>query len=245
MSGGKVNVPIVIRLIIGKGWGQGPQHSQSLETIFAHMPGLKVVCPSNANDAKGMLISSIKDPDPVIFFEHRWLHSIKDQVPKKFYSTKINNAKIIRRGKDITVISFSYALIETLRAVNFLKKINISCELIDLRCLRPIDKKTILKSAKKTKKVLIVDNGWTINGISAEISAIINENIDEKIIVRRIGILNVPIPSTPSLAKYCYPDEVSIVKVIGKILNKKILKKNMPKRRKNLDQPDKNFKGPF
>lgn len=245
MSGGKVNVPIVIRLIIGKGWGQGPQHSQSLETIFAHMPGLKVVCPSNANDAKGMLISSIKDPDPVIFFEHRWLHSIKDQVPKKFYSTKINNAKIIRRGKDITVISFSYALIETLRAVNFLKKINISCELIDLRCLRPIDKKTILKSAKKTKKVLIVDNGWTINGISAEISAIINENINEKIIVRRIGVLNVPIPSTPSLAKYCYPDEVSIVKQIGKILNKKILKKNMPKRRNNLDQPDKNFKGPF
>tara|TARA_B100002019_G_scaffold293389_1_gene320676 strand:+ start:12323 stop:13369 length:1047 start_codon:yes stop_codon:yes gene_type:complete len=245
MSGGKVNVPMVIRLIIGKGWGQGPQHSQSLETIFAHMPGLKVVCPSNAIDAKGMLISSIKDPDPVIFFEHRWLHSIKDRVPKKYYFTKINNAKIIKKGKDITVISFSYALIEALRAVKFLKKININCELIDLRCLRPIDKKTLIRSVKKTKKALIVDNGWTINGISAEISSIISESIEKKIVVRRIGLCNVPIPSSPSLAKYCYPDEVSIIKNICKILKKKVSNSVIPKRRKNLDQPDLNFKGPF
>ena len=245
MSGGKVNVPMVIRLIIGKGWGQGPQHSQSLETIFAHIPGLKVVSPSNAKDAKGMLISSIKDPDPVIFFEHRWLHSIKDQVPKKYYLTKINKAKIIKRGADITIISFSYALIESLRAVNFLKKININCELIDLRCLRPIDKKTIISSVKKTGKVLIVDNGWTTNGISAEISSVINENIDKKIVVRRIGVYNVPIPSTPSLAKYCYPDEISVIEIISKMLKKYVPKKIMPKRRKNLDQPDSNFKGPF
>ena len=245
MSGGKVNVPMVIRLIIGKGWGQGPQHSQSLESIFAHIPGLKVVSPSNANDAKGMLISSIKDPDPVIFFEHRWLHAIKDQVPKKYYLTKINKAKIIKKGKDISVISFSYALIECLRAVKFLKKMNINCELIDLRCLRPIDKKTIINSVKKTKKVLIVDNGWTTNGISAEVSSIINENINNKIIVRRIGVYNVPIPSTPSLAKYCYPDDVNIIENIIKILKKKIPKKIMPKRRNNLDQPDSSFKGPF
>ena len=245
MSGGKVNVPMVIRLIIGKGWGQGPQHSQSLETIFAHIPGLKVVSPSNAKDAKGMLISSIKDPDPVIFFEHRWLHSTKDQVPKKYYLTKINKAKLIKRGTDITIISFSYALIECLKAVNFLKKLNISCELIDLRCLRPIDKKTVIKSVKKTGKVLIVDNGWTTNGISAEVSSIINESINKRILVRRIGVYNVPIPSTPSIAKYCYPDDVNIIESISKILNKKVLKKNMPKRRKNLDQPDNSFVGPF
>ena len=122
---------------------------------------------------------------------------------------------------------------------------NINCELIDLRCLRPIDKKTIIDSVKKTKKVLIVDNGWTTNGISAEVSSIINENINNKIIVRRIGVYNVPIPSTPSLAKYCYPDDVSITENIIKILKKKIPKKIMLKRRKNLDQPDSNFKGPF
>ena len=245
MSGGKVNVPMVIRLIIGKGWGQGPQHSQSLETIFAHMPGLKVVCPSNATDAKGMLISSIKDPDPVIFFEHRWLHSIKDRVPKKYYFTKINKAKIIKKGKAITVISFSYALIEALRAVKFLKKMNVNCELIDLRSLRPIDKKTIIRSVNKTKKALIVDNGWTTNGVSAEISSIINENIEKKIVVKRIGLSNTPIPSTPSLAKYCYPNEIDVIKNICKILKKDISKMTMPKIRKNLDQPDLNFKGPF
>jgi pyruvate dehydrogenase E1 component beta subunit len=209
------------------------------------MPGLKVVCPSNATDAKGMLISSIKDPDPVIFFEHRWLHSIKDRVPKKYYFTKINKAKIIKKGKDITVISFSYALIEALRAVKFLKKISINCELIDLRSLRPIDKKTIIRSVNKTKKVLIVDNGWTTNGVSAEISSIINENIEKKIVVKRIGLSNVPIPSTPSLAKYCYPDEINVIKNICKILKKDVSKVTIPKRRKNLDQPDLNFKGPF
>ena len=245
MSGGKVNVPMVIRLIIGKGWGQGPQHSQSLETIFSHIPGLKVVCPSNAKDAKGMLISSINDPDPIIFFEHRWLHLLKDEVPTKYFHTKINKARIVNKGNDITVISFSYALIECLKAVKFLKKIKITCELSDLKCLRPRDKNTILKSVKKTGKVIIVDNGWTTNGVSAEVSSIINENMTKKVIVKRIGIYNAPIPSTPSLAKYCYPNDVDIIKNIIKILDKKIPKKIIPKERKNLDQPDNNFNGPF
>ena len=110
MSGGKQKVPLVIRLIIGKGWGQGPQHSQSLETLFAHIPGLKVVAPSNAYDAKGLLVSSIRDNGPVIFFEHRWLHNILGRVPKKIYSVKIGKAKVIQKGKDITIISFSDAL---------------------------------------------------------------------------------------------------------------------------------------
>ncbi len=244
MSGGKVNVPIVIRLIIGKGWGQGPQHSQSLEALFSHIPGLKVVAPSNSEDAKGMLISSINDPDPVIFFEHRWLHSTVGNVDKKFFTRSINKAKIINKGNDITIISFSYALLECLKALKILKKEEISCDLIDLRSLRPLDFKTIINSAKKTKKVLIVDNGMIFNGISSEISATINEKINEKIKIKRIGVIQSPIPSTISLAKFCYPNDSQIIDEVFKLLNLK-RKFAMSKKDFKPDQPDKNFLGPF
>ena len=224
MSGGKINVPIVIRLIIGKGWGQGPQHSQSLEAIFSHIPGLKVVCPSNAKDAKGLLLTSISDPDPVIFFEHRWLHQTSSLVPKKNYLIPIGSAKILNKGDDITLISFSYGIIECLKSLEYLNKNKISPELIDLRSLRPLDTKKIIQSANKTKKVLIVDNGMIKNGISSEISAIINEECKEKIIIKRIGVIDSPIPSSPALAKFAYPNKNSIIRNVFNMLNLK--KKN-------------------
>ena len=121
MSGGKQKVPLVIRLIIGKGWGQGPQHSQSLEALFAHIPGLKVVAPSNAYDAKGLLVSSINDNGPVIYFEHRWLHNIKGRVPKTLFD-KNWKAKVIQKGKDLTIVSFSDALIQLMRINKVLKR---------------------------------------------------------------------------------------------------------------------------
>ncbi len=242
MSGGKNKVSLVIRLIIGKGWGQGPQHSQSLEVLFSHIPGLKVVCPSNPLDAKGMLIESIFDNNPVIFFEHRWLHGTKSYVPEKFFKKDITKAKVLRKGKDLTIISYSNALIETLKASDFLNKNNINAEVIDLRVLRPLDKKTLIKSAKKTKKVLIVDNGMIEYGISSEISSLLYENI-KKVEVHRIGVKDVPIPSTVSLAKLCYPEITTIVNKVLKILNKKV-KDKIPER-KNPDQPDISFRGPF
>ena len=177
MSGGKQKVPLVIRLIIGKGWGQGPQHSQSLEAMFAHIPGLKVVAPSNARDAKGLLVSSVKDDGPVIFFEHRWLHNIKGFVPKKIFSIKIGKAKVIEKGKDITIISFSDALIQLLRIKKLLKAANISAEIIDLRSIRPLDKNLIFKSIKKTKRLLVLDNGWKSFGISSEIITLVSEKM--------------------------------------------------------------------
>ena len=245
MSGGKINVPIVIRLIIGKGWGQGPQHSQSLEAIFSHIPGLKVVCPSNAKDAKGLLLSSISDPDPVIFFEHRWLHQTSSLVPKKNYLIPIGRAKILNKGDDITLISFSYGVIECLKSLEYLNKNKISPEIIDLRSLRPLDRKKIIKSANKTKKVLIVDNGMIKNGISSEISAIINEECKEKIIIKRIGVIDSPIPSSPALAKFAYPNKNSIIRNVFNMLN---LKKKIHLKNEKIigsDQPDKYFTGPF
>lgn len=251
MSAGEFNVPLVIRLIIGKGWGQGPQHSQSLEVLFSHIPGLKVVVPSNAYDAKGLLVSSVKDSGPVIFFEHRWLHNIDGIVPKKLYSIKIGKAKILQKGKDITIVSFSEALIQVLRLKKILKKSGISAEIIDLRSLRPLDKNCILKSVKKTKKLLVVDNSWKSYGVSAEIVALVAENLGtlkEKPI--RIGIKEVPIPSSSALAKECYLNSEIILREILKLTKKKIIDKVKAKYLKQLslketDVPYKDFQGPF
>lgn len=247
MSGGKAPVPLVIRLIIGRGWGQGPQHSQSLEVLFSHIPGLKVVCPSTPFEAKGMLIQSIEDKNPVIFFEHRWLHMTKGHVPKKFYKVPLGKTKVMKTGKDITIISFSYMIIECLRVHKILKENNIHSEIINIRSLNPIEMTKILNSAKKTKRVLLVDNGWKNYGIGAEIIASINEQLGKnfKLICNRIGIVETPIPSTRSLARYSYPNKEMIIRNIEKLLEKsiKISKKfqsNVP-----TDQPDRTFLGPF
>ncbi len=247
MSAGKKNVPLVIRLIIGRGWGQGPQHSQSLEAIFGHIPGLIVVTPSTAADAKGMLISSIKNKNPVIFFEHRWLHENYGDVPKKYYETNLNTAKLLKNGNHVSIISNSFMAIESLKASSLLKKYGINCEVLDLRVIRPLDRKSIIKTAKKNKKVLIVDNGLLTFGISSEvISTIIDENFINKIKIKRIGNLDAPIPSTRSLAKYSYPSYVSISIEVFKLLNKRPPRELLNSR--DLfpsDQPDNNFKGPF
>ena len=252
MSAGKQKVPIVIRMIIGKGWGQGPQHSQSLEVLFSHIPGLKVVAPSNAYDAKGLMIQSIRDNNPVIFFEHRWVHDIYGNVPKKIYNIKIGKAKTIKKGKDITIVSFSEALVQVMRLYKFLKINGINPEIIDLRTLRPIDKNTIINSVKKTGKLLVVDNSWTTYGVSAEIMSIVTESIFKKLKKppQRIGIKNLLIPSTRELAKHCYLDSKNIlekiVSITGKNINKK--KKNLflkEMRTHDSDIPYKDFKGPF
>ncbi len=248
MNNGQMNVPIVIRLIIGRGWGQGPQHSQSLENLFAGIPGLKVVSPSSAYDAKGMLISSIADKDPVIFFEHRWLHSTYSQVPNKFYKIPIGKSKIAKKGKDVTIVSSSYMTIESMKASEILKNYYIDAEVVDLRTLRPLDVNPIIKSVNKTKKLLVVDNGWTQYGISSEVITKVttHKNFDKNIIVSRVGIADTPIPSTRSLAKLCYPDCVDICMQISKILNKNF--SGLSSRFKNYrasDTPNKYFTGPF
>ncbi len=248
MSAGKKNVPLVIRLIIGRGWGQGPQHSQSLEAIFAHIPGLVVVTPSTASDAKGMLISSINNNNPVIFFEHRWLHDNYGNVPRNYYETRINKAKIMKLGKDISLISNSFMAIESLKAARLLEKFNINSEVLDLRVIRPLDKRSIIRTAKKTRKVLAIDNGLSIFGVSSEIlSTIIDEEIlDNKIILKRIGLMDAPIPSTRALAKHIYPTYISIAIEVFKILKKKVPNEILHSSDKySSDQPDKNFKGPF
>jgi len=248
MFAGQLNVPLVIRLIIGRGWGQGPQHSQSLESWFAHIPGLKVVMPTTPYDAKGLLISSIEDNNPVIFIEHRWLHTISGHVPEKMYRVPIGKPKIVRKGNDITIVATSLMTIEALRAQEFLVGIGIETEVIDLRTLRPLDDTPIISSVKKTGRLLVVDNGWKSFGIGAEIVARVTEKGFSHLLTapQRIGLPEVPTPTSPALTNHFYPHVEDIIRAVLEMLKRDSRSISIPKLHEGpLDIPDMNFTGPF
>ncbi len=252
MFGGQLKVPIVIRMIIGRGWGQGAQHSQNLQALFAHIPGLKVVMPTTPYDAKGLLISSVEDNNPVIFIEHRWLYNTKGYVPEKMYRVPIGKAKIVRKGEDITIAATSYMTIESIKASNVLEKIGVHPEIVDIRTIKPLDRNLIIKSVKKTGRLLVVDSGWTTGGIAAEVITSVVENIynDLKCPPQRICLPDIPTPTSYALTKYFYPRDVNIIKVVLKMLNKSEIEigRIMKREQKNkipLDVPDMSFTGPF
>ena len=248
MNAGQQNVPIVIRLIIGRGWGQGAQHSQSLESWFAHIPGLKVVMPSNAYDAKGLLISSVEDNNPVIFIEHRWLHNTFDYVPEDGFRVPIGKAKVVKEGKDVTIVAHSYMVLESIRSAEVLARQGISVEVLDLRTIRPLDVDTILDSVTKTGRLVVADNGWTHFGVSAEIISIVSESIFEKMLCapERIGMNNSPSPSSRALANNFYPRAKDLSEIVCKILKIEIdLEALFPKSGLPQDVPDPAFNGPF
>ena len=251
MFGGKMRVPIVFRLIIGCGWGQGAQHSQNLQAVFAHIPGLKVIMPATAHDAKGMLISAIEDNNPVVCLEHRWLYELVDQVPQDIYRVPLGEALVSRSGMDITIVASSYMTIESLKAANLLEKGGISAEVIDLRTLKPLDEKTILRSVKKTGHVLIVDSAAMSGSITGEIMARICESAFKDLLAppQRLTAPDIPTPSTPGLTKDFYPHAGTIAEKVFDILSKDkntlkgILNREAESRPH--DVPDLSFRGPF
>ena len=207
MSAGMLKVPLVIRLIIGRGWGQGPQHSQSLQSLFSHIPGLKVVMPSNAYDAKGLLLSAVKDNNPTLFLEHHWLHETFGNVPKDSFEVLIGKAKIVQEGLDMTIVASSYMTLEALKAAKILNQENIFPEIIDLRSLKPFDKETLMKSVRKTGRLIVVDGDWKTCGFASEIVAIIAEEAfsDLKVGPVRITYPDRNNPTSWSLANHFYP----------------------------------------
>lgn len=247
MFGGKLNAPITIRLIIGRGWGQGPTHSQNLHAWFAHIPGLIVVVPSNPYDAKGLLLNSIFNKNPVIFLEHRWLHNNIGKVPNKFYKIPFGKSKILKKGERITIVVFSYLVIEALHAYDFLIKHNISCEIIDLRTIKPLDYNTIYKSVKKTKKLIVIDSGYKSFGIANDIitNVLINcfKYIDSPPV--KLAMPDVPEPTSYSLTKNFY---ITSLDIINKVLDSLKLDKTISRKYKNPkvhDVPGDWFTGPF
>ena len=221
MLGGKASVPVVFRMPCGSGTGAAAQHSQSLEAMFGHVPGLKVLQPSTPEDAKGMLLAAIDDPDPVLIFEHKLLYKMKGNVPEEMYRTPIGKAVVRREGTDVTVVAGSIMLHKSLEAAEVLAAEGISVEVIDLRSIRPIDTDTIFESVKKTTRLAIVYEGVKTLGIGAEISAAVAESeafdyLDAPIL--RMGGTESPIPYNPVLEKAAVPQVDGIVEGLRNIV---------------------------
>jgi pyruvate dehydrogenase E1 component beta subunit len=215
VSGGAVKVPLLIRAIYGAGTSSGATHSESLYSLFAHMPGIKVVIPSNPYDAKGLLISSIRDDSPVVFMEHKLLYDLKGQVPENSYTVPLGVANLVREGSDVTVVATGRMVHESVKVADGMKR-EISVDVIDPRTIVPLDEYAILKSLKKTGRLVIVDEDYERCGFSSEIAAIAAEKGFKymKSPVSRVAIPNVPIPYSPNLEKLVLPNRDKISKVI-------------------------------
>jgi pyruvate dehydrogenase E1 component beta subunit len=212
MSGGKWKVPMVMRATLGATRRSAAQHSQSLHAWFSHIPGLKVVLPSTPYDAKGLLKTAIRDDNPVVFFEDKMMYKLKGPVPAEDYTIPFGLADVKRVGTDITIVATSSMVQVALGAATMLEEYDISAEVIDPRTIWPLDETTLIESAKKTSRVIVVDEGYARYGVTAEIASVIAEgaffNLEAPI--KRIGAMHVPIPFSPPLEDATVPTEQSV-----------------------------------
>ena len=213
-TGGRAKVPLVIRAVIGRGWGQGYQHSKSLHSYFAHVPGLKVVLPTTPRDAKGLLISAIRDDNPVVFLEHRWLYWADEDVPEEPYEIPFGQARILRPGRDLTIIATSWLNIEALHAAKILVRHGMEVEVLDPRTVVPLDVDALVELVSRTRHCIVADNDWQFSGLSAELAAIVGEKCFGKLKspVTRIGWAQAPAPTVRVLENEFYPNAESIVR---------------------------------
>ncbi len=220
MYGGEVKVPLVIRGIIGRSWGQGPQHSQALHSLFMHIPGLRVLAPSTPYDAKGLMNSAILDDNPTIFTEHRLLHPLKGIVPTHDYCVPFGQARVLRKGSDITIVAISHMVVEALRASRLMEQCDINVEIIDPVSLVPFDYDTLYESVSKTGHLLVVDCGWLNCGASAEILTQVMLHFQNKqsISCQRVGFAPTPCPTTRVLEDEFYPNARTIAKTALNLL---------------------------
>src|ERR1700712_1156903 len=220
MSGGQVGCPIVFRGANGSAGQLGAQHSTAFESMYANIPGLKVISVSNPYDAKGLLKSAIRDDDPVVFMESEVMYGEKGEVPEEEYLIPIGKAKVVREGTDVTIVSFNKMMKVALGAADELAKENISAEVIDLRTIRPMDWQTILESVKKTNRLVIVEEQWPFASISSEIAYRIQKEgfdyLDAPI--RRITAADAPLHYAPNLAALAIPDTARVVKLVKEVM---------------------------
>lgn len=225
MLGGAVSVPVVMRFPAGSGTGAAAQHSQSLEAWTAHVPGLKVVQPSTPEDAKGLLLAALEDPDPVMIYEHKILYKMKGPVPSGHYTTPIGKAAIRREGKDLTIVATAIMVHKALDAAATLADEGIDAEVIDLRTIRPMDRETVLASVRKTGRLVCVYEGVKTLGVGAEVSAMVAESdafdfLDAPIV--RLGGAECPIPYNPELEKASVPQVPDILEAASAVTRGRI-----------------------
>lgn len=242
-SCGQLKAPMVIRGIIGRGWGQGFQHSKSMYSVFAHIPGVKVVLPTTAYDAKGLLISAIRDDNPVIFIEHRWLYWQKEEVPTDAYALPFGKANVLRKGTDVTIVATSWMNVEVAFAAEILMKEGVSVEIIDPRTIVPLDEESIMTSVEKTGRCIVADNDWLFCGFSAEVAARVSSECFGKLKnpVRRIGFAHTPCPTARHLENEFYPNAKNIIREVEDMLGLKPISFDGIE----FYSHEKKFKGPF
>ena len=240
-NGNAGSLPIINRAVIGRGWGQGATHSQSIQSILAHFPGLRVVMPSNPADAKGMLLSAWKSFDPIVILEHRSLFEIEGQVDDGLAFSDLVSAKVVKEGSDLTIVATSICVHESLLIASELETLGISVEVVDLRTIQPIDRITVLDSVKKTGRLLIYDTSWVNFGVGAEIAATVAETdgMIMKTPIVRIGQLGVPAPVSKPLEDQHYPSSRSVFDIIEKMMSRNITST------KTIPSITKGFKGPY
>ncbi len=219
MLGGNINVPVTIRAIINRGGEQAAQHSKSVQSMFMHVPGLKVVMPSTPYDAKGLLIASIEDDNPVMYIDDRWLYEQVSEVPEEPYTVPIGKGIIRREGKDVTIVATSYMVLEANKAAQGLENEGIDAEVVDLRSLTPLDESLLLESVRKTGRVVIADASWKTCGVAAEISAILASDAFEylKAPIIRVALPDTQAPASSVLEKAFYPGAEDIISAVEKV----------------------------
>jgi len=254
MFDGKSNVPLVIRMIIGRGWGQGPQHSQSLQAMFASVPGLKVVMPTTAADAKGLMISAIEDNNPVIFIEHRWLHHVTDHVPEGIYRTPIGQSRLLHQGSHVTVAAFSLLSLESLLAAKALHEhMGITVDLLDMRTVRPLDITSVVKSVAKTGRLVVADTAFKTGSVAGEL---ISQTVEVAFASLRKAPVRIaspdhPVPTSPFMSANYYPGPRQIAEAIIDLVEGDRQTDgytslcNSLKRSNRHDVPNRDFSGPF
>jgi pyruvate dehydrogenase E1 component beta subunit len=228
MFAGQVSVPVVIRACINRGGEQAAQHSQALQAIFMHVPGLKVVMPSTPYDAKGLLIAAVNDGNPVLYIDDRWLYSEVSETPEEMYETPIGKAAVRREGRDLTLVATSYMVPQAVKAAAELAHRGIDVEVIDLRSLKPLDRQTVLGSVRKTGRLVVADGAWRTCGVAAEIAASVAEEAFDslKCPVRRVCLPDAPAPMSAPLEKAYYIRAEHIIGCVESMLG-------VPSRRKS------------
>jgi pyruvate dehydrogenase E1 component beta subunit len=220
MSNGQISVPLVIRMAGGAGSQLGAQHSHSLESWYAHVPGLKVVCPATPYDAKGLLMTAFDDENPVIFIEHTALYTLKGEVPGEPYRVPFAKADVMREGGDVTIIGYGGSVWQCHRAAHTLHEEGISADVLNLRTLNPLDRETILASVRKTNRAIVVEDDWQFGGFGGEIAAIIQEHAfdDLDAPVMRVSGADIPMPYNGRLEQAALPQEADIVRLVKEMV---------------------------
>lgn len=224
LFGGQAHVPLVVRAVINRGGEQGAQHSQALQAFFMHVPGLKVVMPATPRDAKGLLVSAVRDGNPVVYIDDRWLYDEVGPVEEDLFAVPIGRAAILKEGRDVTLVASSYMVKEALHAAQTLAVDGILAEVVDLRSIKPWDQEMVCSSVEKTGRLVVADGGWRTCGVSAEITATVSRELFRKLRapVERVALPDLPAPTSESQEKAYYPRAQTIVRCCQNLIKERM-----------------------